>query len=165
MAKRIKMLPVKNIRVKSGNMTVDLNLERFEMQYQQAQYLLDSTIMTDMEPLMPKQAGTFINKTKAASAAVAGSGLVYAAIGPEGRFLYRGKTMVDEKTGSPWARPSAKKVLVSEFDGKTNAKENLDLSRGANPGAQPEWFEAAKAANKDHWINLAKKTAGGGHRG
>ena len=165
MAKKIKMLPVRDIRVKSGDMTVSLDLDRFEKQYQQAQYLLDGTIMADMEPLMPKQAGTFINKTKAASAAVAGSGLVYAALSPEGRFLYHGKTMVDAQTGSPWARPAAKKVLVSEFGSKTNAKENLDLSRGANPGAQPEWFEAAKEANKDHWINLAKKTAGGGHRG
>ena len=164
MAKR-KMLPVGNIRVKSGDMTVSLNLDRFEKQYQQAQYLLDSTVMTDMEPLMPKQAGTFINKTKAASAAVAGSGLVYAALGPEGRFLYHGKTMVDVQTGSPWARPAAKKVLVSEFSGKTNAKENLDLSRGANPRAQPEWFEAAKAANKKHWVELVKKTAGGGRHG
>ena len=165
MAKKIKMLPVNRIRRKSGEVTIDLNLERFERQFQQAQYMLDSTIMTDIEPLMPKQAGTFINKTKAASAAVAGSGLVYAALGPEGRFLYHGKTMVDVQTGSPWARPAAKKVLVSEFSGKTNAKENLDLSRGANPRAQPEWFEAAKAANKDHWIRLAKKTAGGGHNG
>lgn len=165
MAKKIKMLPVKNIRVKSGDITVSLNPDRFEKQFQQAQYLLDSTIMTDMEPFMPKQEGNFINKTKAASAAVAGSGLVYAAYRPEGRFLYYGKEMVDIVTGSPFARKDAKKVLVSEFKGKTNAKEDLNLSRGANPRAQPEWFEAAKATNKDRWIRLVKKTAGGGRSG
>ena len=47
MAKK-KMLPVGNIQVKSGDMTVSLNLDRFEKQYRQAQYLLDSTVMTDM---------------------------------------------------------------------------------------------------------------------
>ena len=165
MAKKIKMIPVKNIRVKSGDMTVSLDLSRFEKQFQQAQYRLDSTIMTDMEAFMPKQDGIFINTTKAMSAGIAGSGKVYAAAPPFGRFLYYGKTMVDVQTGSPWARKNAKKVLVSEFGGETTARENLDLTRGINPRAQPKWFEAAKTANKAHWIRLAKKTAGGGHSG
>lgn len=162
MAKKIKMLPVSGIKLKSGNMTLDLDLSRIEKQFQRAQYELDSTIMTDMESFMPKQDGNFINVTKAMSAAIAGSGKVVAAAPPFGRFLYKGKTMVDIETGSPWARPAAKKVLVSQFGGKTNAKENLDLSRGINPRAQPEWFEVAKKYYGKVWIRKAKKTAGGG---
>lgn len=165
MAKKIKMLPVSGIKLKSGNMTLDLDLSRIEKQFQRAQYELDSTIMTDMESFMPKQDGNFINVTKAMSAAIAGSGKVVAAAPPFGRFLYKGKTMVDIETGSPWARPAAKKVLVSQFGGKTNAKENLDLSRGINPRAQPEWFETAKKYYGKVWIRKAKKTAGGGQSG
>lgn len=162
MANSKKMLPVSTVKVKSGDMTADLNLSRFEQQFRRAQFDLDSTIMTDMESFMPKQDGNFINVTKSMSAAIAGTGKVYAAAPPFGRFLYDGKTMVDIETGSPFARPAAKKVLVSQFHGKTNAKENLDLSRGAHPRAQPLWFEVAKAEHKEVWIRKAKKTAGGG---
>ena len=162
MSKLVKMLPISKFRMKSENTTVDLNLDRFEKQFQKAQFDLDSTIMADMESFMPKQDGNFVNTTKAKSAAIAGSGKVYAAAGPFGRFLYKAKNMVDEVTGSPFARPAARKVLVSEFRGKTNAKENLDLSRGINPQAQPHWFEAAKDVHGKVWIRKAKKTAGGG---
>ena len=165
MAKKIQMLPVQNIKLKTENMTLDLSLDRLEKQFQRAQYDLDSTIMTDMESFMPKQDGTFVNTTKAMSAAIAGSGRVVAAAPPFGRFLYYGKTMVDIETGSPFARPAAKKVLVSQFGGKTNAKENLDLSRGINPRAQAEWFEVAKKYYGKVWIRKAKKTAGGGQSG
>lgn len=165
MAKTVKMLPFSKIRMKSGDATLDLNLSRFEQQFQKAQFDLDSTVMTDMEAFMPKQDGNFVNATKAMSAAIAGSGKVVAAAPPFGRFLYYGKTMVDIETGSPWARPAAKKVLVSQFGGKTNAKENLDLSRGINPNAQPLWFEVAKKYHGNVWIRKAKKIAGGGQRG
>ncbi|MBO5130307.1 MAG: hypothetical protein J6B95_08195 [Oscillospiraceae bacterium] len=159
------MIPVDHIALKDDNMTLNLDLSRFERQFQRAQYDLDSTIMTDMEAFMPKQDGNFVNVTKAMSAAIAGSGRVVAAAPPFGRFLYYGKTMVDIETGSPFARPAAKKVLVSQFGGKTNAKENLDLSRGINPRAQAEWFEAAKKYYGKVWIRKAKKTAGGGQSG
>lgn len=165
MAKKIQMLPVQNIKLKTENMTLDLSLDRLEKQFQRAQYDLDSTIMTDMEAFMPKQDGTFVNATKAMSQAIAGSGRVVAAAPPFGRFLYYGKTMVDIETGSPFSRPAAKKVLVSQYGGKTNAKENLDLSRGINPRAQAEWFEVAKKYYGKVWIRKAKKTAGGGQSG
>lgn len=145
------------------NMYIDLH--RFEKQFSKAQFDLDSTVMRSMEPFMPKQNGTFIDATRAMSDSIAGSGKVVAAAPPFGRFLYYGKTMVDIETGSPFARPAAQKVLVSQFGGKTNAKENLDLSRGINPNAQPLWFEVAKKYHGEVWIRKAKKIAGGGQRG
>ena len=114
---------------------------------------------------MPMITGSFINTTRAASAAVQGSGVVYAAYGPQGRFLYEGKGMVDEQTGSPWARRGAKKVLVSQYGGKTRAKEQLEYTKQAHPKAQAEWFEAAKKTDEKAWIHLVKETAGGGKRG
>lgn len=153
-----------NYKKKNGNNTIemDVDLSRFNKYYGRAQYLLDSMVMTDMVPFMPKQTGTFINVTKSMSAAIAGSGKVYAAAPPFGRYLYEGKTMVDESTGSTYARPGAKKVLVSQFSGKTNASENLDLTGGTNARATPHWFDAAKKAYGKQWVRKVKDKAGGG---
>jgi len=144
----------------SGTMLLDLG--RFEGQYSRAQYELDNMVMTSMVPFMPHNSGVFVNVTRAMSASIAGSGKVVAAAPPMGRFLYKAKGMVDRETGSPWARPAAKKVLVSQYSGKTNAKENLTFS---NSKAQPEWFEVAKKVDGPKWIRKAKKTAGGGTGG
>ena len=163
MAKRQKMIAhVKyHYKKKSGDniIELDVDLSRFNKQYGQAQWKLDNQIMTDMKPFMPHQTGLFVDITSALSAAIAGSGKVYAAAPPMGRFLYEGKTMVDERTGSPWARKAAKKVLVSQYSGQTNAKENLTFS---NKRATPHWFETAKQHYGKQWIRKAKRTAGGG---
>lgn len=135
-----------------------LDLTRFGPQLEKAQYDLDSMVMTDMTPFMPMETGQFINVTKAMSAAYAGTGIVVAAAPPFGRFLYEGKTMVDELTGSPWARRGARKVLVSQYSGKTNARPNLTYARGR----KSHWFEESKKQNAKKWIAKTKKTAGGG---
>lgn len=136
---------------------MDIDLSRFYDQYSRAQFELDSMVMTDMVPYMPMETDLFIDITRAMSAAVAGTGKVVAAAPPMGRFLYEGKTMVDEKTGSPWARKGARKVLVSQYSGKTNAKPNLTYAHGR----QSHWFEEAKKQHGKQWIAKTKRTAGG----
>lgn len=148
-----------------GDIRVTLNMSRFEKQFQRAQYQLDGDVMNSMVPFMPMVSGSFINVTRAASAAVQGSGEVYAAYGPQGRFLYEGKTMVSPSTGSTWAKKGEKKVLVSQYGGKTNAKENLTYTRQAHPKAQAHWFDAAKKQDGKNWVRNVKETAGGGQRG
>lgn len=160
MAHKIHHFP--EISVVSGDIKVNIKLDRFSDQYNKAQYELDSAVMTSMVPYMPMRDGQFINLTRAESAAIAGTGEVVAAAAPSGRFLYEGKTMVDEKTGSTWARKGAKKVLVSQYKGKTNATENLQYSRHKNPNAQSHWFDAAKKADGKKWVANVKKTSGGG---
>lgn len=146
-------------------MQIDVSMERFGGQFTKAQYMLDSIVMTDMIPFMPMRDGNFINVTKGMSTAIAGSGKVYAAAPPFGRFLYEGKTMVDEGTGSTWARPAAKKVLVSNYKGKTNAKIDLNYTKNKHPQAQAHWFEAAKKVHGKNWIEMVKKVGGGGANG
>ena len=141
---------------------MDVDLSRFDKQYGKAQFGLDSMVMNSMIPFMPARTGVFINITRRMSAAIAGSGNVYAAAPPYGRFLYEGKNMVDEGTGSPWARIGAKKVLVSEYGGVTSAKEKLSYSKNMNPLATDHWFDAAKRKDGAVWIAKAKQTAGGG---
>lgn len=139
----------------------DVSFNRFTRQFRKAQFLLDSEVMTDMVPYMPMVTSTFINTTKAMSAAIAGTGYVYAAAPPYGRFLYEGKTMVSPTTGSTFAELGEKKVLVSQYAGVTNAREDLTYNRQFHPKAQAKWFEAAKAVHGKKWVRNAKKIAGG----
>lgn len=157
-----KITHFKGFSVVDGDIKINLNLSRFDKQFQRAQYELDGDVMNSMEPFMPLNKGTFIQKTREESTALQGTGMVVAAAGPFGRFLYHGKTMVDIETGSPWAKYKNKKVLVSQYTGKTNAKENLTYSRA---GAKALWFDAAKKKDGKSWIKKAKKIAGGGKRG
>ena len=154
----------KGFSIIAGDLKVKLSLSRFDEQYKKAQYQLDGDVINSMVPFMPMISGSFINTTRAASAAVQGSGQVYAAYGPQGRYLYEGKVMVDEVTGSPFARKGAKKVLVSQYAGKTAAKENIEYTHQAHPKAQDHWFDAAKAADGKKWVRRVKATAGGGKR-
>lgn len=135
---------------------LDVDLSRFERQYGQAQFALDSAVMTSMQPYMPHQTGTFINVTKAMSAAIAGSGYVIAAAPPMGRFLYEGKVMVDPATGSPWARKGAKKVVTDR---------DLDYSKAHNPNVTDHWFDIAKEKHGESWVKMVKNIAGGGTHG
>lgn len=140
----------KGFSIVRADIKIKVSFARFEHQYRDAQFWLDSQIMTDMVPYMPMQTGTFINITRAQSAALAGSGEVVAAAPPYGRFLYEGKVMVDEVTGSPWARKGAKKIVTDR-----------DL-KFSNPKATPHWFDTAKEKHGKAWVKNVKKIAGGG---
>lgn len=135
-----------------GDIKVDVSLNRFEKQYQKAQYYLDNQIMNDMVLYMPHQDGTLVNLTRLQSAALAGTGGVVAAAPPQGRFLYEGKVMVDPVTGSPWARKGAKKVVTDR---------PLTYS---NPKATPHWFDTAKESHGKAWVKGVKRIAGGGKK-
>lgn len=132
---------------------LELNLGRFEGQYSKAQYALDSMVMTSMIPYMPMQTGTFIQVTRGMSQAIAGSGYVVAAAPPMGRFLYKGKVMVGERSKSAFAAKGERKVVTDR---------RLQYSNHANPEAQDHWFDAAKSAHGKAWIKKTKQLAGGG---
>ena len=147
MAKKIHHF--KNLSVDQGDISLEIDMGRLEDNFNRAQFALDSAIMTSMVPYMPRRDGQFINVTKGMSAAIAGTGTVVAAAPPYGRFLYEGKVMVGEKSRSPWAKKGEKKVVTER-----------DLTYSG--GGQAHWFDKAKEADGDSWVNLVKKTAGGG---
>lgn len=138
-----------NFTVITDSVSIEVDMKRLENNFNKAQYELDSAIMTSMVPYMPRRDGQFINVTKGMSAALAGTGKVVAAAPPYGRFLYEGKVMIGEKSRSPWAKKGEKKVVTGR-----------DLTYSG--GGQAHWFDAAKGADGDNWVNLVKKTAGGG---
>lgn len=140
----------KGFSVADEDIKINVDFSRFVKQYQKAQFYLDSKIMTDMVPYMPNNTGTFINLTRARSAAIAGTGEVIAGAPPYGRFLYEGKVMVDPVTNSPWSRKGVKKVVTER-----------DLTY-SNPKATPHWFDTAKKNHGKSWIKEVKKIAGGG---
>lgn len=157
MAKRIKM--IKKLKYnysehgRGADIELEVDLSRFDKQYGEAQYELDSAVMLSMEKYMPRRDGVFINVTKAMSASIAGSGTVVAAAPPFGRFLYEGKVMVDPETNSPWARKGAKKVVTDK---------KFDYDKSLNPDVTDHWFDAAKKKHLEAWLKKAKETAGGG---
>lgn len=152
-----KTIHFRKFSIVKGDIKIKLDLSRFSKQFQEAQRELDANVMSSMEPFMPHVNGDFINVTKAASNAIMGSGMVYAAFGPFGRFLYEGKVMVDEETGSPWARQYAKKIVTDRPLRYTGTKD-----KGHHPDVTDHWFDAAKKKDLDSWVKQAKKTAGGG---
>lgn len=140
----------RDIDIEADGVQIHVNTSDLMERANDAQFWLDSQIMTDMVPLMPHQTGTFINVTRARSAALAGSGKVVAAAPPMGRFLYEGKVMVDPETGSPWARAGAKKIVTDR------------PLKYSNPSAVPHWFDAAKETHLQEWIDGVKEKVGNG---
>lgn len=140
-----------SFRMDRGNIKASVSCARFRGQYDDAQLRLESQVMADMVPYMPRKTGGFIQMTKAGSASMQGTGRVMAAAPPFGYVLYWGKVMVDPETGSAWARPGVKKVVSNDqlsFDG----------------GAKPQWYMEAKHHKLKKWLALAKRTAGGGSK-
>lgn len=98
-------------------------------------------VQKDTEPYTPKDTGDMGNRTK-----VEGDTVVYP--GPQSRYLYYGKLMVDPETGSAWASEGASKV-ETDID--------LVFKQDKHAQAQSFWFEASKAQNLDKWLKVAKK--------
>lgn len=150
-----------------GDIHIELNMDRFSRQFQRAQYELDGNVMNSMAPFMPHYNGTFIQTTRAASSAVQGSGMVYAAYGPAGRYLYEGKVMVDAQTGKgPRKIYDENGIFVGlRFRKGARLKETerpLNYTRTHNPNVTDHWYNAAEKKDKTKWIEAAKCTAGGG---
>lgn len=125
-----------------------INMGRISQNLNRAQYVLDSQVMTDMVPFMPRITGQFIARTITQSQSIAGTGEVVAAAGPYGRFLYHGKVMVGVTSGSPWAMLGEKKVVTDR---------NLTFQ---SPTATPQWFQVAKGRYLQRWIQAAAGVMG-----
>lgn len=146
---------IKPITVDKKGMVLVLGTERLNRNLNNAQFKLDSVIMTSMKPYMPMQDGNFIKRVDAKNGALAGSGEVYAAVGPEGRYLYEGKKMVDSATGKG-------PMKITDEMGEESIRwrkgatlkptdQPLEYTKSKKPMAQSHWFEKAKEADGDKW--------------
>ena len=168
-----KTIHFKKYSIVKNGVTVKLDLSRFEKQFVQAQYQLDGQVMSSMVPFMPMVTGQFIDVTKEASASIQGSGQVYAAFGPQGRYLYEGKVMVDSQTGKGPRKIYGKdgSFIGLRFRKGAKLKEPKRPLRymgrdyiGPHPDVTDHWFDAAKKKDGKRWVANVKRTAGGGKR-
>lgn len=117
----------------------NIDLSAYGGRFDKAQWYLASRVIEDSKPYMPILTGNMRQRTHMEDG---GKRVVYP--GPQGRFQYYGKVMVDPDTGSPWAREGAEKVLT---------ERQLNYS---DPNAVSEWFEHAKQLHGQYWIEGVK---------
>lgn len=147
------------IYMRSPNGTkVELHMKGSNKKLRQAQYWLDTQIMTDMIPLMPMDTGMFIQNTVSRSQALAGTGVVCAGAPPYGRYLYYGKVMVDSQTGK-----GARRIVLESGEVIYRHRRGATLVPTDRPlhyrraSAVPEWFEVAKEQHFDQWVEGVKR--------
>lgn len=106
-----------------------------------AVYAMAIQAQKDTSPYVPALMGNLDRRTK-----VEESRIIYP--GPQSRYLYYGKLMIDPATGSSYASYGATKVLTDK---------DLVFNKAMHSQAQSHWFEASKAENKDKWERVFGK--------
>ena len=112
----------------------------------------------DMLPYMPARTGGFRARTRAANAGMAGSGHIYAGVGPMGRYLYRNRAMVDAATGRG---PAVIPGVGPRFEKGASLTATDRPLQYTGAGAQPAWFEYAKARRLGDWVDAVQRILDG----
>ena len=144
-----------------GNFYAEIRFDRFSRQFAAAQEWLAEQVLADCKPFMPFQTGSMTQRSYVAEG---GKHVVF--LGPYARMQYEGKVMVDAATGKgPMKIPDGSGGYLLRFrKGATLVPTDrpLNYSTTANPQATDHWFDAAKAANQDYWLERVKRIGGGG---
>lgn len=106
-----------------------------------AEHIVAIQVKKDTSPYVPALTGDLDRRTR-----VDGPNVIYP--GPQSRYLYHGKLMVDPATGSSYAPKGATKVLTDK---------DLVFNKAMHAQAQSHWFEASKAENIEKWVRVADK--------
>lgn len=107
-----------------------------------AEKILTEQIMKDTDKFVPAETGSLALRTHIEK----GNTIVYP--GPYARFLYYGKVMIYEPTGSTWAPKGQHKVVTGR---------DLVMHKTMHPLASSHWFEVSKAANLGRWLRVAER--------
>lgn len=94
-----------------------------------------NNVMRRIQRFMPYKSGAYI-KGMIAATNINEPEIVIP--GPHSRFLYHGKVMVSDVTGSPWARKGETKHVVGDWD--------INYNREKNPDAGPYYDREMVAA-------------------
>lgn len=119
-----------------------------------AERILGAQVMKDTDKFVPALTGSLTNRSyvesgyqeNPAPAKIEGSTIVYP--GPYARFLYYGKVMIYEPTGSTFAPKDEHKVVTGR---------DLVMHKTMHAQATSHWFEVSKAANLDTWLKVAER--------
>lgn len=115
--------------------------KRLATSSEKAEHIVAVQVKKDTSPYVPALTGDLNRRTR-----VDGSKVIYP--GPQSRYLYYGKLMVDPETGSSYAKKGTTKVLTDK---------NLVFSKAMHAQAQSHWFEVSKAENLEKWVRAADK--------
>lgn len=119
-----------------------------------AERILGAQVMKDTDKFVPALTGSLVKRSyvesgyqeNPAPAKIEGSTIVYP--GPYARFLYYGKVMIYEPTGSTFAPKNEHKIV---------AGRDLVMHKTMHAQATSHWFEVSKAANLATWIKVAER--------
>lgn len=106
-----------------------------------AERILATQVMKDTDKFVPALTGSLTQRTH-----IEESTIVYP--GPYARFLYYGKVMIYEPTGSTWAPKNEHKIVTDR---------DLVMNKSMHPLASSHWFEVSKAANLETWLKVAER--------
>lgn len=145
----------------SGNIRVELSLDRFSKQFKEAQQWLGDRVLEDCKPYMPHLTGNFQQRSHTENG---GARVVFP--GPYARYLYMGKVMVDKVTGRGpmkiYDAPGGSYILRYREGAELIPTDRpLQYTKQHHPQATDHWFDAAKAKHQDYWIDGAGKILGG----
>ncbi len=107
-----------------------------------AERTLAVQVMKDTDKYVPALTGSLSQHTHIES----GNTIVYP--GPYARFLYYGKVMIYEPTGSTFAPRYAHKVVTGR---------DLVMHKTMHSLATSHWFEVSKAANLEKWLRVTER--------
>lgn len=106
-----------------------------------AEKILATQVMKDTDKFVPALTGLLTKRTH-----IEESTIVYP--GPYARFLYYGKVMIYEPTGSTFAPRGEHKVVTGR---------DLVMNKSMHQMATSHWFEASKAMNMEKWVRVAQR--------
>ena len=116
--------------------------EAADAKIEKAEKILALQVMKDTDKYVPALTGSLSLRTHIEN----GNEIVYP--GPYARFLYYGKVMIYEPTGSTWA-PRYEHKVVTDRD--------LVMHPTMHAQATSHWFEVSKAVNLGKWLGVVEK--------
>lgn len=79
-----------DITMRTQYMTAHIRMSQFNSRFEEAQEWLDREIMKKMEPIIPRDSGTYLGKIKEANESMVGTGRIKTTVPPQQRYLYTG---------------------------------------------------------------------------
>ena len=146
-----------NVSYVHTTVAVDLRFGNLSASLDKAQLWLAEQVLQDCRAVMPHVTGSLQQRSRTEDN---GRRVVFP--GPYGRYQYMGKVMVDSDTGKGPRKiptgPGGEFVFRFRKGAKLVATDrNLKYS---NPEARAQWFDVAKARNKNYWVAGFKREIG-----
>lgn len=143
----------------AANFHCEIHLDRFSKQFAKAQWWLGEQVLQGCRDCMSHLTGNLQQRSHTENN---GKRVIFP--GPQSRYLYGGKVMVDSVTGKGPRKipvgPGGEYILRFKKGAKL-VPTNRPLQY-SSPQATDHWFDAAKARNGESWIAGVKEKAGGG---